>query len=41
MSTPIRAQRIAVDGRSLAGESQIVLTNEGRKILRNFLEMNR
>ena len=28
MSTPIRAQRIAEDGRSLVGESKIVLTND-------------
>lgn len=28
MTTPVRAQRIAEDGRSLIGESQIVLTND-------------
>jgi len=28
MTTPIRAQRIAADGRSLVGESRIVLTND-------------
>ena len=28
MTTPVRAQRIAVDGRSLLGESRIVLTND-------------
>ena len=28
MTTPIRAQRIGADGRTLAGESQIVLTND-------------
>jgi arabinan endo-1,5-alpha-L-arabinosidase len=28
MSTPIRAQRIAPDGRSLVGENKIVLTND-------------